>query len=83
MTSPLRSDRHGETPDHVECFRVHRDRCGRQLEGICSFRAHHLGWELVLNVNGSLQRSEVCRSQDDLLDTCERWRAAMIEQGWH
>jgi hypothetical protein len=36
----------------------------------------------VLIVNASLQRSEVCRSQDEVLDMCERWRAAMTERGW-
>jgi hypothetical protein len=36
----------------------------------------------VLSVNASLQRSEVCRSQDEVLDLTERWRAALIEKGW-
>jgi hypothetical protein len=33
-------------------------------------------------VNGNLQRAEVCRSQDELLDKTERWKAALIERDW-
>ena len=65
-----------------EGFRLHKQRCDRQLEAVCHIRTHPLGWELVLNVNESLQRSEVCRSQDEMLDKCERWRAAMVDKGW-
>jgi hypothetical protein len=65
-----------------EGFRLHKERCGRQLEAICHLQTHQFGWEVVLTVNASLQRSQVCRSQDDVLDTTERWRAAMVEKGW-
>ena len=65
-----------------EGFRLHKDRCGRQLEAICHLQTHQLGWELVLTVNASLQRSEVCRSQDAVLDLTERWKAALTEKGW-
>lgn len=43
---------------------------------------HPLGWELRLEVAGSLHRSQVCRSQDEALDTSEQWKTAMIEKGW-
>jgi hypothetical protein len=33
-------------------------------------------------VEGSLQRSQVCRSQDEVLDTADQWKAAMLEKGW-
>ena len=49
-----------------EGFRLHKERCGRQLEAICHLQTHQLGWEVVLTVNASLQRSEVCRSQDEV-----------------
>jgi hypothetical protein len=29
-----------------------------------------------------LQRSEVFRSQDDVLTAGETWKAAMVEKGW-
>jgi hypothetical protein len=35
-----------------------------------------------LEIVGSLQRSQVCRTQDEVLDTTEQWKAAMIEKGW-
>jgi hypothetical protein len=37
---------------------------------------------LRLEVDGDLQRSAVCRSPDEILDTMEQWKAAMIEKGW-
>ena len=43
---------------------------------------NELGWELVLNVNGSLQRSDVCRNRDEILDKVESWKAAMLARGW-
>ena len=60
-----------------------------QTEGLCGndaptvdVRTHQLGWELRLDVAGSLQRSQVCRSQDEVLDTADQWKAAMLEKGW-
>jgi hypothetical protein len=44
--------------------------------------SHQFGWEVILDVNGELQRSQVCRSQDEVLTTSEQWKAAMIENGW-
>jgi hypothetical protein len=65
-----------------ESFRLRKERNGRQLEAVCWLRTHELGWELVLNVNGNLQRSEVCRSRDEVLDRTDSWRSAMAERGW-
>ena len=41
-----------------------------------------LGLEVRLEINGDLQRSEVFRSQDDVLTAGETWKTAMIEKGW-
>lgn len=74
---------HFTEPVHLgEGFRLHKDRCSRQLEAICHLQTHEPGWELVLTVNTPLQRSEVVRSQDELLDLIERWKVASIEKGW-
>jgi hypothetical protein len=35
-----------------------------------------------LEINGDLQRSEVLRSQDDVLTAGEAWKVAMIDKGW-
>jgi hypothetical protein len=29
-----------------------------------------------------LLRSQVCRSSEEILNTHEQWKAAMIEKGW-
>lgn len=65
-----------------EGFRVYKSRGSQQLEAICGLRTHQLGWELVLNVNGQLQRSQVCRSSDEVLERTERWKSALLERGW-
>ena len=49
----------------------------RELRAVCSLQTHQLGWELTLEVNGLLSRSQVCRSRDEVLDVCEQWRAVM------
>jgi hypothetical protein len=35
-----------------------------------------------LDVAGSLYRSQVCRSQDEVFDTSEAWKTAMMDKGW-
>jgi len=65
-----------------EMFRAHRERCGTQIEAICQMLTHVDRWELQLLISGSLQRSQVCRSQDDVLDLAERWKISMLENGW-
>jgi hypothetical protein len=66
-----------------DLFLLHKDRCGRQLEAACRLITHPLGWELRLEIAGSVQRSQVCRSQDEVLDTSDQWKVAMIEKTWH
>ena len=55
---------------------------GSELHAVCSLQTHKFGWEVVLEVNGLLSRSQVCRSRDEVLDLCEQWRAVMVETGW-
>ena len=41
-----------------------------------------LDGSLVLEVNGLIvSRSQVCRSSNEVLDVCEQWRVAMVENG--
>jgi hypothetical protein len=83
LTTLQRATWNGEPAKHGDLFRVHKDRCGRQLQAVCELWTHRFGWELRLVVNdGQLQRSEVCRSQDDVLETGDAWKAAMVEKGW-
>jgi hypothetical protein len=61
-------------PTHLgDLFRVSKTRGDKHLEAVCCLLSHQLGWELRLEVNGDLQRSEVCRSQDEVWSTSEQW----------
>ncbi len=42
----------------------------------CQLRTHPLEWELRLSVGDELLQSQVCRTQDEVLDTTEKWKAA-------
>lgn len=78
MTTLRRENWNGHPVELGEGFRVRKGR----HEAVCWLRTHEFGWELVLNVDGSLQRSEVCRRKDDILDTTEAWKSAMLGRGW-
>jgi hypothetical protein len=61
----------GEAKELGHLFRMHKAKGKRQLQGVCRLMSHVLGWELRLEINGDLQRSAVCRSQDEILNTME------------
>ena len=77
-----RDARYGEAKELGHLFRVQKTRGDRAFNGVCRLMSHELGWELRPEIDGDLQRSAVCRSQDEILDTIEQWKAAMIEKGW-
>lgn len=72
----------GTPVDLGDCFRLTKTKNGRQLKAVCRLFSHLFGWELRLEVNGELQRSEVCRSEDQVFSTFEQWKAGMVEKGW-
>jgi hypothetical protein len=72
----------GQPVELGHLFRLHRRRGDKRLDAICRLMSHQFGWEVVLDVNDELQRSQVCRSQDEVLTTGEQWRAAMTKNGW-
>ena len=63
-------------------FQLRKRRGDRELRAVCSLQTHQLGFELVLEVNGLLSRSQICRSRDEVLDTCESLQAVMLQAGW-
>jgi len=63
-------------------FELRKRKGERELHAVCSLQTHVVGWEVVLEVNGLLSRSQVCRSRDEVLDLCEQWRAVMAEGRW-
>ena len=65
-----------------EMFRLHRERCGSQIEAVCQLLTHGNGWEARLEVSGSVQRSDVRSSQDDVLAVADEWKASMVQNGW-
>ncbi len=78
----MRGNPFGEPLKFERAFTLHKQRCGRSLEAICRLLDHQLGWELRLEINGDLQRSEICRSTDEVLALARQWESSMIEQGW-
>jgi hypothetical protein len=63
-------------------FTLTKPKAGRELTAICGLWSHHFGWELRLEVNGLLSRSQVCRSRDEVLAVCEQWQGVMLGNGW-
>ena len=63
-------------------FELQEAKGDRGVHPVCSRQTHRLGWEVVLEVNGLLSRSQVCRSRDEVLDLCEQWRAVVVASGW-
>ena len=55
---------------------------GLAKEATCRLQSHVFGWELILEINGSLYASQVCRNSEQVLTTSEQWKLAMIEKGW-
>ena len=48
----------------------------------CALATHRLGWELRLTAGANFLRSHVCRSEQEVLETREAWRAEAIGKGW-
>ena len=63
-------------------FELRKPKGLRELHAVCRLDTHRFGYELRLEVNGLMSRTQVCRSTDDALDLSEQWRAAMLEKGW-
>src|SRR5687767_15284007 len=83
MTAILPREHWNGQPTHLgDLFRVSKLRGDKTLEAACRLWTHQLGWEVRLEINGDLQRSEVFRSQDEVLTAGETWKAGMIEKGW-
>ena len=63
-------------------FELRKPKGDRELHAVCSLQTHRFGWEIVIEVNGLLSRSQGCRSRDEVLDVSEQWCAAMRDNGW-
>ena len=50
----------------------------RLLTAVCTLKTHQLGFEPVLEVNGLMSRTQVCRSRDAVLELTPQWRATIM-----
>jgi hypothetical protein len=82
MLVTQRADWQGDPQELGDLFRVHKVRCGHPMEAVCHVTTHVLGWELRLDIGGSLHRSQVCRTHDELVALCGQWKTAMLDKGW-
>ena len=41
-----------------------------------------LGWDIRLFIDGEFQCSKVCRTEDEVFDTIDVWRDALMAKGW-
>jgi hypothetical protein len=53
-----------------------------QLRLRCALATHPLGWELRLSVRDELSRSQVCKTEREVFDTSDAWRAEAVTKGW-
>ena len=83
MATLQRENWSGHPVDLGEGWRLHKSICGRARQAVCELWSHQFGWELRLVIDGGeLTRSQVCRSNDEILDTQEQWKSAMVGKGW-
>lgn len=48
----------------------------------CALATHRLGWELRLTAGANFLRSQVCKSEQEVFETHEAWRAEAIAKAW-
>jgi hypothetical protein len=63
-------------------FTLRKTRERTSHEARCQVWTHQFGWELRLEVNGDLLRSQVCRSPAAMTETADTWKTALLEKGW-
>lgn len=49
---------------------------------VCRMFTHPLGHELRLELSGRLQVSHVCRTDEEIVECQQRWRATLESEGW-
>ena len=48
----------------------------------CTLWSHMFGWELRLEVNGTMARTQVARDFATTERAADEWRRAMLAEGW-
>ena len=52
------------------------------IRAACTLWSHMFGWELRLEVNGTIVRTQVEREFATIERTSDEWRTAMLHEGW-
>jgi hypothetical protein len=75
-----RPDWHGTPRDVGELFVLKKNRRTARA----ALFTHQLGWEVRLMVGAQeeIVRTQVCRSQEEVLRTGEEWKKKMADEGW-
>ena len=48
----------------------------------CLVDLHPLGWEVRYHVDGHMRKTQVCKTQDAMLDEVEDGKKAFVAKGW-
>jgi hypothetical protein len=70
----------GNPKELGDLFRLEKNR--REARAV--LYSHQLGWEVRLLVGRQAEavRTQVCKTQGEVLSTCEAWKAAFAGKGW-
>jgi hypothetical protein len=70
----------GTPVDPGNLFVVHKDRRAARTTAF----SHVFGWELRLLVGEAAEtvRSQVCRTQHEVLNITDEWKQALVAEGW-
>lgn len=70
----------GEPRDLGELFTLEK----RGRKAVCKLVTHQLGWEcrLFIGSQEEVVQTQVCRTEEDVLRTSEKWKAALRETEW-
>lgn len=48
----------------------------------CALSTHRLGWELRLTAGTNFLRSQVCKSEGEVISVSDAWQAEAKTKGW-
>jgi hypothetical protein len=67
-------------PDQWRMTKVKGD---HTMTAVCERWAVEMGWDLRLMIDGhGLQMSSLCRSEREMVDRADEWKAPMLEKEW-
>jgi len=80
MTTIRREFWNGAPEELHELFTLKRSSTGATAR--CALWSNPLGFELRLDVNGSMIRTQVARSYEEIERARAEWHSALVEDGW-